>query len=1009
VALTSDENNRLNVPIVAVPDAALHRGTVQIRRSTILELQTLATSGVSRTDGSAVMELLEPVMSQRQSPLGVKAYQAYQFNATPLTIELSATPIASRVSARTRTIVRIGETASTIESEVRIAPQRREVYQVDISLPASLQLEEVSAPGLTDWSLSEDPDNPLLRAFFSAGQTSPFALSLAGKLGSHTADQAVPLPQLVVLDVQQQSGSLVVQVDQSLDARLVQLERCQSVLLERVTSWLNPQQRPLARLAVQYSGDSYAGQVQLSPRQPRVLCDTISNVRVTYRDIQETILLDFDILESGIRQITFRLPDWLRDATIQAPRTRQQSVTPIDGQPYVQVRLDLQDAITGQYRVIVEHDRALAPERQLAPLPLVDVGTVRNRYVTLENAGRDEIVVDGTSGMESLDRQSRQWEQLTRRLQHGDFTTAYVAVGEGTEAQFGYRTRQREKVVTAGASIGLARTLLVVDASGAYRASMLLKVDNRTEPYLEIRLPEQSQLWTAHVAGEPVKPARVVGSSDDQLLRIPLIKTAEGDLDYDVVLKYAGALGHLRLLRSVDFPVVRTENINVELSQVQLYLPEQYDWYQFDGTATQVEGEADFDAGFVAYQTQQVEELTQIIRGTNQFSQSRAVYNVKKLQDQLEDWRSRTFRGKKSSNQQLYLNLDSNQRVLEAAEQEIRELAQQEEQAPDNRDLLNSFYFEQRNELSRNNVTRLGRNFQPAAPTAESQPAVDGDTKFNEKWFRKSESKRGAAPEKPDQPKADAAEGGKGIGKARLMGEQSYRVQQQQQLKQKAPQASEAARQVFQAAPPTNQPASGAAGVQRRLGELGTKAELNRAYMDKIQQQGQQQQAEFAEPSSQLDMQEDQADFTQGVDELSVAPQQRLATGQSPVMGRAGLASLDFELPERGKAFYFTTPRGEVQITARPVERQLRDRLVSFAWLVVMVVALAIFAVVVRLVASSRVGRVIAVVLLAAAGLFLMLLGIFPLFGIAMFFGALLLVFDWRRAHREQAEASVAS
>ena len=38
-------------------------------------------------------------------------------------------------------------------------------------------------------------------------------------------------------------------------------------------------------------------------------------------------------------------------------------------------------------------------------LPLVDAGTLKNRYVTLENAGRDEIVLDGTAGMEPVDRQ----------------------------------------------------------------------------------------------------------------------------------------------------------------------------------------------------------------------------------------------------------------------------------------------------------------------------------------------------------------------------------------------------------------------------------------------------------------------------------------------------------------------------------------------------------------------------------------------------------------------------
>ena len=108
-------------------------------------------------------------------------------------------------------------------------------------------------------------------------------------------------------------------------------------------------------------------------------------------------------------------------------------------------------------------------------------------------------------------------------------------------------------------------------------------------------------------------------------------------------------------------------------------------------------------------QTQQVEKLTQIIRGSNQFSQSRAIYNVEKLGEELKLWRERS--GKSSLNEQMRSNIRSNEIVFEAAEEEIRELAEQERIVPDNRKLLNTFYDQQENKLSKNSVTRLGVNF----------------------------------------------------------------------------------------------------------------------------------------------------------------------------------------------------------------------------------------------------------------------------------------------------------
>ncbi len=195
---------------------------------------------------------------------------------------------------------------------------------------------------------------------------------------------------------------------------------------------------------MEYQNEQYAGKIQVTPREPRVVCNSVTNVRVTFREIQETILLDFRIMEAGVRQVTFRLPTSLKDANISALRLRQKTITPVEGEDYVRVQLDLQDAVTGDYRVVIENDRAITQGRQTAPLPLIDLGTVNSRYVTLENAGRDEIVIDGTPGMEPVNRPSRQWDQLAARLRGGDFATAYVTTESGATAEFGYQSKLRD-------------------------------------------------------------------------------------------------------------------------------------------------------------------------------------------------------------------------------------------------------------------------------------------------------------------------------------------------------------------------------------------------------------------------------------------------------------------------------------------------------------------------------------------------------------------------------------
>jgi len=85
------------------------------------------------------------------------------------------------------------------------------------------------------------------------------------------------------------------------------------------------------------------------------------------------------------------------------------------------------------------------------------------------------------------------------------------------------------------------------------------------------------------------------------------------------------------------------------------------------------------------------------------------------------------------------------------------------------------------------------------------------------------------------------------------------------------------------------------------------------------------------------------ADFADGT--ASMAARWNINTldagGLAPAPRAAGLASLDFQLPDQGDSYYFTTPRGEVELTARLVSGDLLRRLMEIA--AVAVAALAVW------------------------------------------------------------------
>jgi autotransporter-associated beta strand protein len=510
--------------------------------------------------------------------------------------------------------------------------QDRPIYRVEMRLPDGLKVRRVSAPGQFQWALSERDAHPLLTIYFATAQQGAVPVLVQGGLGAAEKIQSLALPQVEIYNVDAQSGDIAVQVDPAFDVRDTQLHDCQEAELEQLSGWLNPQQRQLTRLALHYVRPGYGGALELVPRKAEVTCETISHVRVTDREVKETIVLNFTVQRAGVRELRFQLPATMADARISVPMLRRKTIEPTaatEGAP-LRVRIELQDEMMDQLCVRVFDDRLLpANTRYSVPIPRVETGRTSRQYVAIQCNGRDEVRPEILNGLEPLSPQQEQWQRLRSELQSG-MTLAYVAAADAARPQLIFQTVPHEDVQVVGARISLAETMLVLDASGAYRAAAAFRMDNTTEQFLEVELPEGAALWTASVADQPVKPVADPKAANGRRVLIPLVKTAPGDLDFAVTLKYGGTTKALGTLSSVNFPLVRAKNINAERSVVQLHLPADYQWLNFGGTMHPGE-EADVTASVLSYQNKQTQRLMDTMRRSDPFAQQRAMNNLKAL------------------------------------------------------------------------------------------------------------------------------------------------------------------------------------------------------------------------------------------------------------------------------------------------------------------------------------------------------------------------------------------
>jgi hypothetical protein len=679
---------RFDVPAIAVPEAVLHTGQLTIRRSGLLDLRTLESAGLSRTDVPPEVA----AMPDESSPTGVRLFESYRFASVPFVLRLAAEPAAAQVSAAVETVLKIGDDQQSLESRVRFDVRGRPVYQFLMLLPDGFRLDQLDvaglAPGGFQYAVTRRGGRGLLTIYTAAGRQGETPVVVRGQLAagqlvrkaaadgpSHglearaaSPERELPLPRLEVLGVARQEGEVAVEVDPDFDVEAANMTDCEPVLLGRLAGWLKPEQMRLAGLALHYSAAAYSGTLRLKRRAADVQCDTITNVRVTDRAVEETIRLDFTIERAGVRDVSFLLPKDMAGSRISVPMLRQKTVTPAGDR--VRVRIELQDERIGQLIVAVTDDRLLTSGAHDAPIPAIETGRTGRRYVVIENAGHDEVVPEGLRDVEPLGPRQEAAEKLKAILGR-ELTMAYVVASDAAEPRLRFHTETHAAVATVKASIPLARTRLVLDANGAYRAEVSLAVNNATEQFLDVRLPPAATLWTVRVAGEPVKPTQVPGSSDPREVRIPLIKTAAGEGAYDVVLKYGGDMRPLKTVGSVDFPMIRCQNIQPELSQAWLYLPKEYRWFGFGGTMHPVAEEADLEAGYVQFQTKQIRQSVAALREGDKWTKARAAANLKAQVEVAAQAGDTTITITPQPNASLQSELAANKAAVEEAQQQV--------------------------------------------------------------------------------------------------------------------------------------------------------------------------------------------------------------------------------------------------------------------------------------------------------------------------------------------------
>ena len=138
--------------------------------------------------------------------------------------------------------------------------------------------------------------------------------------------------------------------------------------------------------------------------------------------------------------------------------------------------------------------------------------------------------------------------------------------------------RRYDEAEVLQALIDNARLTTVVADDGQVMTELSLSIRNNGRQHLEIELPEKTKVWSAFVAGEPVRPSVREGK-----LLLPLERDTASDAPVTVELTFIGQDKFPKRSGTVSL-VSPKFDLPMKNARWDLYLPPDYDYSRFEGS-----------------------------------------------------------------------------------------------------------------------------------------------------------------------------------------------------------------------------------------------------------------------------------------------------------------------------------------------------------------------------------------------------------------------------------------
>lgn len=318
--------------------------------------------------------------------------------------------------------------------------------------------------------------------------------------------------------------------------------------------------------------------------EPKVYLNT-----ETFTSIGEGIVrcwsrLNFSILQSEVSNFRMSLPEDASVLDVSGKDLRDWKVSKDKGVQYVDVYLNY--GVKGNYLLDVNYERTIGAGSVVAQVPaLKALGVEReNGFFGIAASTNVELAMNKLTGVTSVDVKELPasiWSRSTSPI-----LLAVKYLNHPFEIAIDVTRHQELPVLIA--AVDVVEYVSLYTEEGKMLTKATYQVRNNVKQYLRFTLPKSATLWSAFVAGKPVKPAKDKNGS----ILVPLEKSqlqGESLTQFPVEVVYLDEGPKMQMMGQLRMDLPRTD-IPVSEMRWSVYFPYEYTYFKFGGNVKETKG-----------------------------------------------------------------------------------------------------------------------------------------------------------------------------------------------------------------------------------------------------------------------------------------------------------------------------------------------------------------------------------------------------------------------------------